>query len=118
MHPPLSQIVFIKSPNQSGDYLPALFGGSEGEGDLIAILTRKKCRLDLWLISYPAKNCKINHFLQPKTLKYVYIRHLIKLLLRLSLYVPWNEVVVLSPVQLGRTEVHVQVNYHLPFYGN
>ena len=28
---------------------------------------------------------------------------------RLSLYVPWNEVVVLSAVQLGRTEVHVQV---------
>jgi hypothetical protein len=29
--------------------------------------------------------------------------------LRLALYVPWNEVVVLAPVRLRKEEVHVQV---------
>jgi hypothetical protein len=31
--------------------------------------------------------------------------------LRLALYVPWNEVVVLAPVRLRKEEVHVQVRY-------
>jgi hypothetical protein len=33
--------------------------------------------------------------------------------LRLALYVPWNEVVVLAPVRLRKEEVHVQVRHFL-----
>ena len=52
------------------------------------------------VISYSDENLQLIEFLFNEVYFYYY---------RLSLYVPWNEVMVLSPVKLSGKEVHVQV---------